>query len=93
LEQESSQPLSDRASREAFVREHYIELFRWFCGLTGSGDRAADQAASTLDRASFPVRQKAPSEPAEGERKLHTYRKDTHFAAVLRASVVSTNGT
>ena len=32
----------DRASREAFVRATYAELFRWFRRVTGSPDRAAD---------------------------------------------------
>jgi RNA polymerase sigma-70 factor (ECF subfamily) len=32
----------DRASCEAFVTTTYVELYRWFCRLTGSTDRAAD---------------------------------------------------
>ena len=34
--------LGNRASREAFVQEFYVELFRWFCHLTGDADRSAD---------------------------------------------------
>jgi RNA polymerase sigma factor (sigma-70 family) len=34
--------LGNRDSREAFVHECYVELFRWFCHLTGNADRSAD---------------------------------------------------
>jgi RNA polymerase sigma-70 factor (ECF subfamily) len=34
--------LEDRSAREAFVEATYVELYRWFCRLTGSADRAAD---------------------------------------------------
>ncbi len=40
--------LGDRASRTAFVRTSYAELFRWFCRLTGSSDRAADLTQETF---------------------------------------------
>jgi RNA polymerase sigma-70 factor (ECF subfamily) len=38
----------DRASREAFVRATYAELFRWFRRVTGSPDRAADLTQETF---------------------------------------------
>jgi RNA polymerase sigma-70 factor (ECF subfamily) len=41
-EDDRRQRLGDRGSRAAFVRASYAELFRWFCRLTGSPDRAAD---------------------------------------------------
>jgi RNA polymerase sigma-70 factor (ECF subfamily) len=40
--------LADRASREAFVRSSYAELFRWFCRLVGSPDLAADLTQDTF---------------------------------------------
>ena len=40
--------LGDRASREDFVRASYTGLFRWFCRLTGSPDRAADLTQETF---------------------------------------------
>ena len=40
--------LGDRASRTAFVRGSYSELFRWFCRLTGSPDQAADLTQETF---------------------------------------------
>jgi RNA polymerase sigma-70 factor (ECF subfamily) len=54
--------LEDRASREAFVRAAYAELFRWFHRLTGSHHQAADLTQETftafwgsLDRIRGPV--------------------------------------
>lgn len=40
--------MDDRATSEAFVREAYAGLFRWFCRLTGSPDRAADLTQETF---------------------------------------------
>jgi RNA polymerase sigma-70 factor (ECF subfamily) len=48
LKHEEAHPLSDRASREAFVRECYIGIFRWFCRITGSADQAADLTQETF---------------------------------------------
>jgi RNA polymerase sigma factor (sigma-70 family) len=42
LEHDLDPLLGNRASREAFVQEFYVELFRWFCHLTGDADRSAD---------------------------------------------------
>lgn len=38
----------DRAAREEFVRASYTVLFRWFCRLSGSSDRAADLTQETF---------------------------------------------
>jgi RNA polymerase sigma factor (sigma-70 family) len=48
LEHNPVQVLGDRASREGFVRERYVEIFRWFCRLTGSPDRSADLTQETF---------------------------------------------
>jgi RNA polymerase sigma-70 factor (ECF subfamily) len=40
--------LRDRGARTLFVRASYAELFRWFCRLTGSPDRAADLTQETF---------------------------------------------
>jgi RNA polymerase sigma-70 factor (ECF subfamily) len=34
--------LEDHGAREFFVESTYVELYRWYCRLTGSADRAAD---------------------------------------------------
>ncbi len=47
-EHEAGQLLGNRTSRETFVQECYIELFRWFCRLTGSADRSADLTQETF---------------------------------------------
>jgi RNA polymerase sigma factor (sigma-70 family) len=48
LSHEPGPLLNDRASREAFVQEWYIEVYRWFCRLTGSPDRSADLTQETF---------------------------------------------
>ena len=48
LEHEPGRHLDSRAEREAFVRDCYIELFHWFCRLTGSTDRSADLTQETF---------------------------------------------
>lgn len=40
--------MNDRAASEDFVRGAYAGLFRWFCRLTGSADRAADLTQETF---------------------------------------------
>ena len=47
LEHETNHSLEDRESREAFIQASYVGLFRWFCRLTGSPDRAADLTQET----------------------------------------------
>ena len=43
-----TESLGDRASREEFVRAGYTGLFRWFCRLVGSPDLAADLTQETF---------------------------------------------
>ncbi len=38
----------ERAAREAFIRASYAGLFRWFCRMVGSSDRAADLTQATF---------------------------------------------
>ncbi|WP_422927801.1 RNA polymerase sigma factor [Singulisphaera sp. PoT] len=45
---ESWRSVEDRASREAFVRSSYAELYRWFLRLSGTPDRAADLTQETF---------------------------------------------
>jgi RNA polymerase sigma-70 factor (ECF subfamily) len=48
VENQPAEHLRDRGAREAFVQDRYVEIFRWFCRLTGCPERSADLTQETF---------------------------------------------